>query len=98
MSVADPEFARQGVPTPKVGVENLLFGQIFPENCMKMKEIGPRERARPWCPPPLDPPQNVPTCWQPNASIVAFAEEEPLTCDPEHGVSEPVDEYGQTGV
>ena len=32
--VSDPEF-------PKMGVANLLFGQSFPEICMKMKEIGP---------------------------------------------------------
>ena len=28
------------------GGENLLFGQIFPENCMEMKEFGSRGRAR----------------------------------------------------
>ena len=31
---------------PQDGGANLLFGQTFPENCMKMKEIGPR--GRPW--------------------------------------------------
>ena len=25
---------------------NLLFNQIFPQNCMKMEEFGPREGAR----------------------------------------------------
>ena len=30
------------------GGANLLFNQIFPENCMKMKEFGPRgEDTRP---------------------------------------------------
>ena len=33
------------------GGTNLLFGQISPENCMKMKECGPS-----LAPPPLDPP------------------------------------------
>ena len=37
------------------GDENLLFGQIFPENCMKLKEFGPEGVAR--VPDaPLDPP------------------------------------------
>ena len=31
-----------GVANFKGGGKNLLFGQIFPENCMKMKEFGPR--------------------------------------------------------
>ena len=31
--MADPGFPRQG--------PNVLFGQIFRKNCMKMKEIGP---------------------------------------------------------
>ena len=36
------------------GYANLLLGQIFPENYMKLKEIGPSgERGvRPWRPPP----------------------------------------------
>ena len=34
------DFVDGGAPTPKAGA-NLLFGQIFPENCMKIKEIGP---------------------------------------------------------
>ena len=32
--IADPGFARQGIPTTKWGV-NLLFYQILPENCTK---------------------------------------------------------------
>ena len=42
-----------GYTNPKVGGANLLFGQIFTENCMKMKEIWPTGRAR--APAPLDP-------------------------------------------
>ena len=30
---------------PLVWSENLLFGKIFVENCIKMKEIGPRGGA-----------------------------------------------------
>ena len=33
---------------PKGWGANLLFGKIFLENCMKMKEIGPREGEHPW--------------------------------------------------
>ena len=41
-SVADPGFPRRGrVPTPGFWGKVLLFGKIFAENCMKMKEIGP---------------------------------------------------------
>ena len=35
--------------------KKLLSGKIFDENCMKMKEIGPRGGARPWPPPPPPP-------------------------------------------
>ena len=42
ITVADPGFSRGEGANPKSGCKNLLFGQIFPENCMKMKEIGPR--------------------------------------------------------
>ena len=34
---ADPGFPRGGVANPKGGDASLLFGQIFPDNCMKMK-------------------------------------------------------------
>ena len=37
--VADPEF-------PRGGGANLLFGQKFPKNCIKMKEFGPGGGAR----------------------------------------------------
>ena len=41
-SVADPGFPRRGaLYYLQGGGVNLLFGQIFPGNCMKMKEIGP---------------------------------------------------------
>ena len=40
--VADPGFPRWGGGANFQGVDtNLLFNQIFPENCMKMKEFGP---------------------------------------------------------
>ena len=42
---------------PKVGGARLLFGKMFPQNCMKMKEIGPRGRAS--LAPPLDPPMHM---------------------------------------
>ena len=40
--MADPEFPRGGCANPQGGGANLLFGQITPQNCMKMKEFGPR--------------------------------------------------------
>ena len=46
-----PDSGRQ----PKGGA-NLLFGQFFPENCMKIKEIGPRGEARS---SPPDPPMPI---------------------------------------
>ena len=36
--VADPGFLRQRAPAPLNGRGYLLFGQLFPENCMKMKK------------------------------------------------------------
>ena len=40
-TVADPEFSRRGRgANPWDWGDNLLFGKIFAENCMKMKEIG----------------------------------------------------------
>ena len=41
LSVADPGFSREGVPTPKMGVLTYYFAIFFEENCMKMKEFGP---------------------------------------------------------
>ena len=35
---------------PREDYANLLFGKIFAENCMKMKEFGPRGGLRPWLP------------------------------------------------
>ena len=32
-----------GSTNPQDGGANLLFGQILPENCMKMKEFRPKE-------------------------------------------------------
>ena len=40
ISVVDPEFP---FPTPE-GCADLLCGQNFAENCMKMKTFGPRGR------------------------------------------------------
>ena len=53
-TVADPGFLRGGGANSQGGREKLLFGQFFPEKCMKIKEIGPRGTGRPWR--PLDPP------------------------------------------
>ena len=58
--MANPGFLRQGVGGGGAGANfqgggaSLLFGQMFTENCMKMKEFGP-VGARPWR-HPLDPP------------------------------------------
>ena len=49
LPVADPGFPRGGGVNPRGWGANLLFGQKFPENCMKMKEFGPRG-AHPWRP------------------------------------------------
>ena len=51
--VADPGFLTRET-NPQGGDANLLFGQNVPENCMKMKEIGPGEEHVPGV--PLDPP------------------------------------------
>ena len=48
-SVADLGFPRRGA-NPRGRGKNLLFGKIFAKNCIKMKEFGPRGRARPWLP------------------------------------------------
>ena len=50
-TVVDTGFQRRGRQPPRWGA-NLLFGQIFPENCMKIKEFGPGGRV-PGAPPPL---------------------------------------------
>ena len=47
-TVADPGFSPGGAPTPK----SAIIFQFFAENCMKMKEFGPRGGARvPGAPP-----------------------------------------------
>ena len=43
--MADLGFPRGGGVNPQGGSANLLFGQKFPENCMKMKEFGPKGGA-----------------------------------------------------
>ena len=57
LAVADLGFPRGGGANPQGGGANLLFGQKFPENCMKMNKFGPRGGGgmHPWH-PPLDPP------------------------------------------
>ena len=45
------DFPEGGAPIPKLG----LFCKFFAENCMKMKEFGPR-RGCTSVTPPLDPP------------------------------------------
>ena len=44
--MADPGFPTGGA-NPREGCENVLFGNIFAENCMKMREIGLRGGTRP---------------------------------------------------
>ena len=51
--VADPRIPRQRAPTPKWGGAKLLFDKISPQNCMKMKEIGPRGGNVSLAPSPL---------------------------------------------
>ena len=47
----DPGFPRGGGAHLQGGGANLLFGQKFPENCMKMKELRPKGGGpRPWRP------------------------------------------------
>ena len=42
------DFPKEGA-NPQGGIANLLFGQKFPENCIKMKEFEPRGGGgRPW--------------------------------------------------
>ena len=51
--VADPGFPREGGDNPQGGGAYLIFGQKFPENCMKMKEFGPRVGGGASLAPPL---------------------------------------------
>ena len=46
-AVADPGFSPGGAPTPK----NAIIFQFFAENCMKMKEFGPRGGRASLAPP-----------------------------------------------
>ena len=39
------DFPGVGAPTSKVGVKSYYLVNFFPENCMKIKEIGPRGRV-----------------------------------------------------
>ena len=45
--VANPGFPRGEGANPQDRGANLLYGQNFPKNCMRMKEFGPRGGARP---------------------------------------------------
>ena len=45
--VVDIGFPRRGAPTTEVGCANLLFGNIFVENGIRIKEFGPRRGACP---------------------------------------------------
>ena len=56
ITVADPGFPRRGGANPQGRDANVLFGQKIPENCMKMKEFGPRGGGVPGA--PLDPPMD----------------------------------------
>ena len=47
-------FPDGGRGNPWFWSENLLFGKAFAENCMKMKEIGPKGGGT-----PLDPPMPI---------------------------------------
>ena len=54
-AVADPGFPRRvGGCQPLDSGQNLLFGKIFAENCMEIKEIGPGEGCTSLATPPLD--------------------------------------------
>ena len=45
-ALVDPEFSLRGAPTPKVDV----LTNFFAENCMKMKEFGPKGARVPGTP------------------------------------------------
>ena len=47
IAVTDPGFPIRGCQPPSLGQQNLFFGKIFAENCMKMKEIGPGASVAP---------------------------------------------------
>ena len=60
LPVADPGFPRRGAPTSKMGASTYYLAKFFPDfNCMKMKEFGPRGRARVPDAIPLDPPMST---------------------------------------
>ena len=51
MDVEFMQYPSGGSRISQTGGADLLFGQIFPENRMKMKEIGPRGGRAPLYPP-----------------------------------------------
>ena len=74
ISVADLGFAKQGVPTPKMGVLAYYFGQIFLENknaptCWPIEGEGSFTGIPFTEPPSLHPPANngTPSGWHPSA-------------------------------
>ena len=62
-TVADPGF-------PRGGGANLLFGHNCPENCMKMKEFGPRGGGA-----SLAPPLDLPMVYFPQKGLFAINHE-----------------------
>ena len=46
-SVADPEFPRGGVLTPKVGCQPIIWS-FFPEKLLENERIWTEKGARPW--------------------------------------------------
>ena len=52
VAVVDPGFSRWegGAGNPRGECGNLSFCKIFSENCMKMKEFGPKGNVRNWHP------------------------------------------------
>ena len=60
--VADPGYPDGGTNQRGEGA-NLLFGKFFKENCMKIKEIGPREVGAHFPRVPRDPPMNIVPCY-----------------------------------
>ena len=76
-----------GGANPRVWDKTPLFDKIFAENCLKMKEIGPRGGVHPWRPLPLDPPMSymvapsnaVFTCLFTDAPVLSFGAYNPLS-------------------
>ena len=50
--MTDPDFSRGGGANYQTGCSNLLFSKTVAENCLKMKEFGPKDAT-------LDPSLNM---------------------------------------